>query len=430
MIMCMVDACNLLAYVYACVCGGGGVYFCVSAFECGCGVGVCVCMCVCVCVIVNNFSYNSMLSSTSYFYFYFCPWNAGPKSTTDWSDESFSKKFDDIPPSSSTSSLPPPSPAKININGKYTKKSSPPPFVKVTYMPMNNADLDRAVKKSNENDNEYQNLTEYEKEIKRARRGRDLDRIGPPGDLKREYIIGCLSGVQKNISTQSGDGTLSQLVASIGFGLSRSEISTNDSFLHNAIDPWVRDSSIQYDAYGTSGIPGAPSVSSEEWGGENSYVPLVENAQGIDLSLLYPILQPHTTSHVPQPTHASSSSSSSVPTSSSPSSSTTKITGKQDKDGKNNTPPVTAKPPKGPHLLPWGRNDGLLKLSMFTENPSSFLGSPWGLVRIRIQELMSQQGECVCVCVCMCVRVCLSVCVYVCVWVCVLVCVRVLYVCE
>jgi hypothetical protein len=266
----------------------------------------------------------------------------------------------------------------MNVNGKQIKKQTLPPFVKVTYMPMNNADLERAVTKSNENDNEDKNLSEYEKEMKRARRGRDLDRAGPPGDPKKEYLIGCLSGVQKNTSTQSGDGTLSQLVASIGFGLSRSDISTNDSFLHNAVDPWVR-TSIPNDASGMSGMAG---VSAEEWGGESSYVPLVENAQSIDLSLLYPILQPHTTSLVPQPNTTSSSSSSS--------SSTTKATVNQDKDPKNTT--AKGKAAKGPHLLPWGSNEGLLKLSMFTEDPSSFLGSPWGLVRIRVQDLLSQQG--------------------------------------
>jgi hypothetical protein len=269
------------------------------------------------------------------------------------------------------------------INGKQIRRQTLPPFVKVSYLPMNNADLERAVTKSNENDNEYKNLSEYEKEMKRARRGRELDRAGPPGDPKKEYLIGCLSGVQKNTSTQSGDGTLSQLVASIGFGLSRSEISTNDSFLHNAVDPWVR-TSVPYDS---SGIPGMSGVTAEEWGGESNYVPLVENAQSIDLSLLYPILQPHTTSLVPQPHTTSSSSSSSS------SSSTTEATVNQDKDLKNTT--AKGKAAKGPHLLPWGSNEGLLKLSMFTEDPSSFLGSPWGLVRIRVQDLLSQQGVCV-----------------------------------
>jgi hypothetical protein len=277
---------------------------------------------------------------------------------------------------------------------------------------MTGEDLDRVASRGV--DSEVGDVSESEREDLRTARARELDKKGPSSDPKRELLVGCLSPHLKNpISTPAADGSLSQLVASLSLGLTRSESLTSDSILHNTLDPWYRGKGQRQ---GQNGVvhPGRGRGSDRGGGGgvgwdrdrdkegdvsslysagadgeDDTFIALADPQQDVDLALVYPILQPLSSSPITPITptiHASSPSA--------------KLT---DNDP---APPLLVpaskvpKSSKGPFLLPWGRNQDLLKLSMYTDDPSSFLGSPWGVARVRVLDFLSAyrlaEYECKC----------------------------------
>lgn len=256
-------------------------------------------------------------------------------------------------------------------------------------------------------DCEMVDVSESEREDLRTARARELDKKGPSNDPKRELLVGCLSPHSKNpVSAPPADGSLSQLVASLSLGLTRSESVASDSILHNTLDPWLRGKG---QGQGQNGGRG-----SERGGGRNrdkerdrdasshysgsvdgeddTFIALADPQQDVDLALVYPILQPLSSTPI-TPTLPTSSQSAKHP----------------DYDPIPSLPAPVSKTPKstkGPFLLPWGRNQDLLKLSMYTDDPSSFLGSPWGVARVRVLDFLSAyrlseyEGEWVYLCVC------------------------------
>jgi hypothetical protein len=266
-------------------------------------------------------------------------------------------------------------------------------------MPMTGEDLEKVASRGV--DIEVGDVSESEREELRTARARELDKKGPSSDPKRELLVGCLSPHLKNpISTPAADGSLSQLVASLSLGLTRSESSASDSILHNTLDPWYRGKG---HGQGQNGVvhPGGGRGTDRDTdkerdysvgadGEDDTFIALADPQQDMDLALVYPILQPLSSSPINPiiPTPHVSSPSAKHP----------------DNDPVLPLPvhaPKAPKSSKGPFLLPWGRNQDLLKLSMYTDDPSSFLGSPWGVARVRVLDFLSayRLGEYECKCV-------------------------------
>jgi hypothetical protein len=268
-------------------------------------------------------------------------------------------------------------------------------------MPMTGEDLEKVASRGV--DIEVGDVSESEREELRTARARELDKKGPSSDPKRELLVGCLSPHLKNpISTPAADGSLSQLVASLSLGLTRSESLASDSILHNTLDPWYRGKG---QGQGQNGVVHPDrgrghdrdkdrdkereySVGAD--GEDDTFIALADPQQDVDLALVYPILQPLSSSPINplSPTPHASSPSVKHP----------------DNDPVLPLPvpaPKAPKSSKGPFLLPWGRNQDLLKLSMYTDDPSSFLGSPWGVARVRVLDFLSayRLGEYECKCV-------------------------------
>ena len=286
----------------------------------------------------------------------------------------------------------------------------------------------------------------YEREEIRERERKNKERKDEKEKLerkKREFIVGCLC-LQKRTPAAVNESSFSQLVASLNLGLSRTENQTSDSVLQNILDPWIRSKNVNngndnntnnnsnnnynnYDRnnYGddnydnhrnNSDSPSTPYLlhtQQKDDDEENSKSRLRQNSknsnsnsrfssssdikkkgegeaeQQIDISLLYPVLQPQTKIPIFP-----------ISTTQSPSSNmnnlnVSKNQEKQKQQNNQKSQKLNMKKKtklKGPYFLPWERNEGLLKLSMFVDDPSSFLGSPWGFAKIQIKDFLPGYG--------------------------------------
>ena len=343
------------------------------------------------------------------------------------SDGQSDGSIDVIPPSSSHTPPPSPSPshpvprspsidATLSQSQPHSlyqegpKRKVIPPFVKVTYLPMTSDDVSRL--SATEMDSEDSVVSDTsgtangkrggEGEVGGAERSSSKDRqgqvqvpvrevkgtgTGTSNGAKRELLVGCLSPTLRSSAGagQAMDGSFSQLVASLSLGLSRTESTANDSLLHNSFDPWPwhpHSHSSSHSSSSVSGVSGSQHVSREErnvpmgkevYRGiestEGDFVPTSEGLGSadteLDMALVYPLLQP--LSDTPISSKATTSNDSST----------------------RRVP----KGPKGPFPLPWSRNTGQVKLSLFADDPSSFLGAPWGSARVHLMDFLSSDAE-------------------------------------
>ena len=56
---------------------------------------------------------------------------------------------------------------------------------------------------------------------------------------------------------------------------------------------------------------------------------------------------------------------------------------------KNTTETKKSKKVKGPFFLPWTWNESFVKFSLYTDDPTSFLGSSWGFAKIQVKDFLS-----------------------------------------
>ena len=294
-------------------------------------------------------------------------------------------------------------------------------------------------------------MEEYERDVVKEKERKNKGKKDEKEKLdskKRELIVGCLC-LQRKTRAAVNENSFSQLVASLSLGLSRAENQTSDSVLQNILDPWIRGGKANNDRNnnnsGNNNNGGShydnddsnyndDNKNNNNNGDYNKYNYKDENynnnhnnndspskpyfphtqykveeekknrlrqnsrnstsnlrflsssdirknedpEQQIDLSLLYPILQPQTKIFIsPKSTSQSSDINNS----------------KNQKNQKNQKLNRKKKIKiKGPYFLPWDRNEGTLKLSMFVDDPSSFLGSPWGFAKIHVKDFLPGDG--------------------------------------
>lgn len=308
------------------------------------------------------------------------------------------------------------------------RRRGAPPFVKVTYLPMSSEDVRRL--SAAEMDSEDSALRDTRggasREIEREGEGAGPERssskdrqgqgqaqvpvrevkapitksIGTAG-AKRELLVGCLCPTQRSSAGgQALDGSFSQLVASLSMGLSRTESTSNDSLLHNSFDPWPwhphphsssNPHSHSHSSSSLSSVSGSSQYMSGKdrntYGGKEGYrgiegtegdfVPTSEGLGSadieLDMALVYPLLQPLSDSLI--------------------SSKTTPSDGSAPSQSSLNRIPKGTKWPKGSFSVPWSRNTGHVKLSLFADDPSSFLGAPWGSARVNLTDFLSSDAE-------------------------------------
>jgi hypothetical protein len=174
-----------------------------------------------------------------------------------------------------------------------------PPYVQVTYVPMTAEDITGAIGERNQetvgSDEEKieKERKQFKSESKIRTKKEKKEGADQSGKLRREFVVGCLSLGSANgpsvpsegplSSTGSSSGptsSFSQLMASLS--LTRSEGQSRDSLLQNTLDPWTRSKeSIGFD----------PNIIDDE---EGDFMTSTDIGEDVDLSLVYPILQPST----------------------------------------------------------------------------------------------------------------------------------------
>ena len=115
-----------------------------------------------------------------------------------------------------------------------------------------------------------------------------------------------------------------------------------------------------------------------------------EQEQEIDISLVYPVLQPQTKVQINSIHKTNLSYCYNLNNFNSNDKNTHKKSQKNSQNIQKLSKLTTKKKTKGPFFLPWSRNESVVKFSMFTDDPASFLGSSWGFAKIFIKDFLSE----------------------------------------